>query len=99
MILNGRGFFSAIGDCPGALAPREKLRLFQEVAYLGKQFSLPRGLGRLGRLGGLLALQGGNALDHREQYEGNDEEIDHDRDETSPSQYGTLFFCFRQRVR
>src|SRR6266576_7148168 len=98
MTLKVRGSFSAIGCCLGGCAPRGSSGFLQEVANLGEQFDLRRRLARIGGLCGFLLLQGGKPLDGEEQHEGDDEEVDHDRDETSPNQYRALFFCLRKRV-
>src|SRR5437879_11519213 len=76
--LIGRSFFSAT------------LALLEEITNLGQQFFLP---GQLRRWRGfVLALQLVHGANDYEQHERNDEEVQRQRQEIAPSQYGALLF-------
>jgi len=82
---------------PLMFRPRSTLSLFQKVADLGKQLRLARRLRRLGGLGGFRLLQLRQPPDRQEQHEGDDQEIEDDREKIAPSQHGALFLCISQR--
>ena len=71
-------------------------RLLEEIADLGQQLDLGRRLRRRGGLRLVLALQLVHGTDHQEQHEGNDDEVDRQREEVAPSQDGALLFRVRE---
>src|SRR5215469_15269765 len=81
---------------PLRLRPLSGPSRFQKITDLGEQFHLARRLGRLGRLGGFPLLQPRQSPNHEEQHRRDNQEIDDDREEVAPREYGSFFLCVRQ---
>src|SRR5690349_2082588 len=69
--------------------------LLEEIADLGQQHDLRRRLRRFRGLGLFLALQCVHGTDHQEQHEGDDDEVDRQRQEAAVSKHGALLFRIR----
>src|SRR4029078_6436031 len=79
------GFVAICDDCGSAR--------FELVADFREELL---GLRRFRRLFVLLAGKPVQCADRKEKQERNDDKFKCDREKTSPSQYGTLFFCLHK---
>lgn len=73
--------------------------LLQRIANLAQQGDVFRRRGRLGRRGGFFTLQPVHLLDHEEDDEGEDDEVEQDGDEAAIGEDGAGFLGFDQRGR